>query len=384
MIGFKKARIFHSGRVSRIALLTLTMSTTACVPQSEAKQSTQLPARATAKAATIPTKPASPTPPPAKVVSPEVSSAQRALAQRIRELGVNFNGDIGIAFQDIQTGWSTAYDGSTWFPQQSVSKFWVSLTALDKADKGQLDLTSPVTLTKADLTLFYQPIARQIGPNGYQTTLDSLMHRAITQSDNTCNDFVLWKAGGPDAVRAFLRNKGIDGVRFGPGERKLQSKIAGLEWQQSYSIGNNFYTARSALPMPVRQAALRSYLTDPMDGAKPVSVVSALARLHKGELLSPASTQKMLNYMSNTRTGPQRLKGGLAPGWKLAHKTGTGQVLGAVGTGYNDIGILTAPDGRAYAVAVMIRSTTAPLGERMNVMQNTVRAVIKYTNEMRT
>ena len=136
--------------------------------------------------------------------------------------------------------------------------------------------------------------------------------------------------------------------------------------------------------MPVRQAALRSYLTDPMDGAKPVSVVSALARLHKGELLSPASTQKMLNYMSNTRTGPQRLKGGLAPGWKLAHKTGTGQVLGAVGTGYNDIGILTAPDGRAYAVAVMIRSTTAPLGERMNVMQNTVRAVIKYTNEMRT
>ena len=46
--------------------------------------------------------------------------------------------------------------------------------------------------------------------------------------------------------------------------------------------------------------------------------------------------------------------------------------------GYNDIGIVTAPDGRSYAVAVMIRRTGAPLGQRMAVMQNTVRSVISY------
>ena len=82
--------------------------------------------------------------------------------------------------------------------------------------------------------------------------------------------------------------------------------------------------------------------------------------------------------MSQTRTGAQRLRGGLQPGWRLAHKTGTGQVLGAVQTGYNDIGILTSPDGRHYAVAVMIRRTGAPLGTRMALMQNTVRAVIAF------
>ena len=32
--------------------------------------------------------------------------------------------------------------------------------------------------------------------------------------------------------------------------------------------------------------------------------------------------------MSHTKTGANRLKGGLAPGWVLNHKTGTGQVLG--------------------------------------------------------
>ena len=87
--------------------------------------------------------------------------------------------------------------------------------------------------------------------------------------------------------------------------------------------------------------------------------------------------------MSNTRTGPQRLKGGLAPGWTLAHKTGTGQVFGGVQAGYNDIGIVTAPGGRSYAVAVMIRRTSAPNIERMRTMQETVRAVIDYHENMR-
>ena len=80
--------------------------------------------------------------------------------------------------------------------------------------------------------------------------------------------------------------------------------------------------------------------------------------------------------MSNTRTGANRLKGGLKPGWTLAHKTGTGQVLGATQAGYNDIGVLTAPDGRSYSVAVMIKKTSAPLGTRMTLMNNVVRAVI--------
>ena len=38
-------------------------------------------------------------------------------------------------------------------------------------------------------------------------------------------------------------------------------------------------------------------------------------------------------------------------------------MLGATQAGYNDIGILTAPDGPSYAVAVMIKRTATPLGD---------------------
>jgi beta-lactamase class A len=324
-------------------------------------------------------------PAPARTVpaaTAQEAAARRILEGQVRALGQAFSGDIGIAVRDVQSGWTTSYDGATFFPQQSVSKFWVALTALDKADRGELSLSSPVTLTKSDITLFHQPIAAQIGANGYTTTIESLMTRALQQSDNTCNDAVLWRAGGPEAVRAFLRAKGISGIRFGPGERLLQSRIAGIEWKQSYAYGGGFYAARDALPASARRAAFERYIKDPMDGATPVGGVDALARLKRGELLSPGSTQKLLSIMSNTKTGPQRLKGGLAPGWHLAHKTGTGQVLGGEQAGYNDIGVITGPDGRSYALAVMIRRTSAPLGQRMAAMQNTVRAVISFDQNL--
>ena len=126
--------------------------------------------------------------------------------------------------------------------------------------------------------------------------------------------------------------------------------------------------------MSLRRAAFDRYVDDPYDGAAPSAIVKALARLKRGELLSPASTARLLSIMGNTKTGANRLKGGLKPGWRLSHKTGTGQVLGATQAGYNDIGILTAPDGRSYAVAVMIKGTSAPLATRMTLMNNVVRA----------
>jgi beta-lactamase class A len=247
---------------------------------------------------------------------------------------------------------------------------------MDAVDKGRVSLNDRVTLGRSDLTLFHQPIAQQILGGGYTTTLADLMVKAITTSDNTANDKLMRSVGGPEAVRAMIRAKNLGAIRFYDGERALQSRIAGLIWSQSYSIGSAFYDARNALPMAVRKAAFERYIEDPYDGAAPNAIVGALARLKSGDLLSPASTARLLSIMGNTKTGANRLKGGLKPGWTLSHKTGTGQVLGAIQAGYNDIGILTAPDGRSYAVAVMIKRTSVPLATRMTLMNNVVRAVI--------
>jgi len=299
------------------------------------------------------------------------------LSSRISELGQGFDGRVGIAVKSIDDGWSTGWRADELYPQQSVSKLWVSITAMAAVDGGRLNLDDPVTLTRDDLTLFHQPIADEVLKTGsFTTTYGDLMLREITQSDNTANDKLMRSIGGPDAVRATIKAKHLGAIRFYNGERALQSRIAGLIWSPSYSIGNAFYDARDALPRAVREAAFNLDVNDPYDGAAPSASVNALARLKRGELLSPGSTTYLLDIMSHTKTGANRLKGGLAAGWVLNHKTGTGQVLGASQAGYNDIGILTAPDGRSYSVAVMIKLTSVPLPVRMELMNNVVRAVI--------
>jgi len=302
--------------------------------------------------------------------------APQYIRDRVQQLGRAFNGRVGVSVRSVDDGWSVGWKADELYPQQSVSKLWVSITALDAVDKGRVRLDDKVTLTRSDLTLFHQPIAAKILGGGYTTTLDDLMFKAITTSDNTANDKLMRSIGGPDAVRSMIAAKHLGSIRFYNGERALQSRIAGLIWSPSYSIGNAFAEARDALPQSIRRAAFNRYVEDPYDGAAPSAITAALARLKRGELLSPESTRRLLDIMSHTKTGANRLKGGLQSGWTLSHKTGTGQEFGGFQAGYNDIGVLTAPDGRSYSVAVMIKKTSVPLPTRMALMNNVVRAVI--------
>jgi beta-lactamase class A len=317
-----------------------------------------------------------PQPAPAYIRPAPPPRAPIYLRDRIDALGSQFNGRVGIAVKSVNDGWATGWKADELYPQQSVSKLWVSIAALDAVDRGRVRLDDQVTLNRSDLTLFHQPVAARILGGGYTTSLSDLMFKAITTSDNTCNDKLMRSIGGPAAVRAMIAEKGLGEIRFYDGERALQSKIAGLIWSQSYSVGNAFSAARNALPYSVRKASFDRYVEDPYDGAAPSAIVNALTRLKRGELLSPPSTARLLSIMGHTKTGANRLKGGLKPGWTLSHKTGTGQTLGPVQAGYNDIGILTAPDGRSYAVAVMIKRTSTPLPTRMTLMNNVVRTVI--------
>jgi beta-lactamase class A len=317
-----------------------------------------------------------PAPRPAPVVTPRDDAAPAQLDAQIQEYWRNFPGRTGIAVVAIDGGWALDKRGDEYFPQQSVSKLWVAMTILDQIDSGKLRLDQLVRITRDDLAVFHQPIRERVLANGeINEPISALLEQAITKSDNTANDSLLRTAGGPEAVRAFIARKGLGKIRFGPGERQLQSGIAGISWQQSYSVGNGFTAARAKLSYDQRKTALDRYLADPVDGASPLAIAYALGQLSKGQLLSPASTRLLIAMMGRVSSGPNRLRAGVPPDWGFGHKTGTGQVLDPVSTGYNDVGIMTAPDGKRYAVAVMMADTTASIPSRMEMMQAVSRAV---------
>lgn len=312
-------------------------------------------------------------------VSMNAPPAPAELQARLDQLAERYREPVGIAVTDVAAGWTAQVAGEEVFPQQSVSKLWVALSVLHAVDRGVMRLDQKVVLTSQDRSVFYQPVTSRIrGPKGYETTVYDLLSRQLTESDNAANDKLIAQLGGGAAIDRTLAEKGLDGLGVGETERELQTRTAGLTWRPEYGLTWVFKAAREQLPEGVRDQALADYLAHPADGARPAAITRSLAALKRGELLSPASTQVMLDLMAQCRTGTSRLRAGLPKGWTIAHKTGTGPDWRGASVGINDVGLVTAPDGHAFAVAVMLRETRKPVPARLALMQGVARAVADY------
>lgn len=318
---------------------------------------------------------------PAKpVVRAPLKPGPAALQASLDQIAKRYGETIGIAVADVDAGWATSVNGHAYFPQQSVSKVWVAATVLEAVDHGKLALDTPVLMTSADASVFNQPLARNLPPEGFRTTVSNLLRHALAYSDNSANDALI-RVIGLSNVRAMLERQGLSGIRLGADERHLQSMIAGLTWRPEYGQNRNFEQARAKLPRDHREKAMDAYIAAPADGATPLGLVQALAAIKRGEVLSPASRDVLLGMLASSRTGPGRLKGSLPSGWKIAHKTGTGQDLLGASVGINDVAILTAPDGQSFAVAVLIPRTKKPVRERLAMMQAVTSAVAQAWRE---
>ena len=295
-------------------------------------------------------------------------AAPAAFRRDLSRIAQSFPGDVGIAVFDVTDGWLASWQGDRPFPQQSVSKVWVAVGLLDQVDRGLIDLGQSLTIGRQDLSVFSEPIQALVTPT-YTTTLDDLLVRAIRDSDNAANDLLIRTAGGVKRIQTILARKGVTGVRLGMDEKHLQAVINGLTWRPEFAGTSALSLERSRLPLAVREATLADYVSHPIDGATPEGTVQGLAALAKGRLLTPASTERLIGIMDKVRTGRRRLKGGLEHGWMLAHKTGTGPDLRGASVGINDVGLLTAPDGHLYAVAVFIAHTRAGTPTRLAFMQ---------------
>lgn len=322
-----------------------------------------------------------PTPPPAP--------APAKFQAEIERIAQPFAGDVGIAVKDLQSGWAASWQADRFFPQQSTMKIWLAVAVLDAVDRGELSLDEVVVVTPADLSLFNSPLVRPLTmkTGRLETTIEQLLKWALSKSDNGATDLLMRRMGGPAEVQKVLDRKGLRGVRGGLEQRVLQPRISGLEWRPEYIDGDLFNRARDQVSDAERDAALERYLRLPADGATPVGTANALEALYRGKLLSPASTQRLLTIMFESRAGAGRLRAGLpkaevgsepAALWRLSHKTGTGPDWRRVTAGFNDVGVMVAPDGRAYAVAVYIGRTDRPVPERQKLIADVSRAVVAH------
>ncbi|WP_419317668.1 class A beta-lactamase [Caulobacter sp. ErkDOM-E] len=285
-------------------------------------------------------------------------------------------GVLGVAVRDAQTGQTVTFNGERRFPLQSVFKAPLGAAVLSEVDKGRIRLDEVVTIRDIDLSPPFSPIA-EAWPGRTDYTIAQLLEAASGTSDNTAADVLLNRIGGPGALTAWLNQNNIHDFRIDRYERQLQPEISGMASFRADWRGPAYGPVMMAVPDAMRRRAMADYLADPRDTATPGAAVRFLAALQAGQLISRASTDRLLAIMTATTTGQGRLKAALPEGASLAHKTGSARTDLGMTPASNDIGLYRLKDGRQFAVAVFLSGSTAPDAERDAVIADVGRTVLK-------
>ena len=111
-----------------------------------------------------------PTPPPFQA---DCSARPAALQQELSRIAGNFAGDVGIGITKAGCDWTVGVRLNQHFPQQSVSKLWVSMSVLDAIDQGRM------TLDQIDLSL------KKI--DDFRAVLGAKINRLTYAADNAAN-----------------------------------------------------------------------------------------------------------------------------------------------------------------------------------------------------
>lgn len=282
-----------------------------------------------------------------------------------------------VAVQNLEGGEMWAWNGDKAFPMQSVFKAPLGAAVLAEVDAGRLSLDEVITLAEKDISPAHSPVA-DAWPETPAYTVRELLERAVGESDNTAADVLMRRIGGPGAVTAWLRARGIKEIRVDRYERELQPEVYGMDsFRIAWKGWPAFETARNAVPEAVRRAATERYLADPRDTATASGALTFLRLLETGALLKPHSTALLLTIMTDSGTGEARLKAGLPKGARLAHKTGTSSTDLGVTAVVNDMGIVTLKDGRRYAVVVFMTGATGDEAAQDRIFADVMRVIIR-------
>jgi len=286
-------------------------------------------------------------------------------------------GVLGAGLTNLESGQTFVFNGDRRFPMQSVFKLPLAAAVLAEVDAGRMLLTEPSYIQEDQLSPAFSPIAKA-WPALREYTAQALFEAMVIDSDNTAADVLMKRIGGPGAVTAWLTARHVPEVRVDRYERELQSDVYGMpSFRPAWRDDAQFAQARAAVPAADRLVAMGRYMIDPRDTATPRGMLEFLQLLDRQELISPASTKRLLELMGRTRRGNGRIRAGLPRDAFLAHRPGTSGVDQGISTAHNDVGVFTLADKRSYALAVFLSGSTADDAGRDRIIAEVTRAAVR-------
>jgi beta-lactamase class A len=249
----------------------------------------------------------------------------RALA--LLELEQRSGGRLGVAVLDTTSGERFGHRAAERFPLCSTFKLLAVAAVLERVDRGKERLDRRIAYTQADL-LEYAPVTRARLAEG-SLSVAELCEAALGVSDNTAANLLLTSFGGPAALTAYARSLGDPLTRLDRNEPMLNE----------------------ARPGDVR------------DTTTPSAMIGDLQALLLGAKLSKRSRKQLASWLVTSKTGLERLRAGVPPGWRVGDKTGSGNA----GT-TNDVAIVWPPGKKPVLIAAYLTESPASAELRNQVL----------------
>jgi len=273
---------------------------------------------------------------------------QSVLDQKIISIIKDKKATVGVSVLGFENNFKYNKNGDKNLPTLSVFKFHIACAVLDLVDKGKLSLNQKYTLKESELLAnTWSPIKKKYPKGDITLSLGEIIDYTVAWSDNNGCDFLLKLIGGPQTVQKFMDSKGVKGFQIKVNEDEMHK-----DWKNQYK---NYSTTNSA--------------------------VALLKKFYDGKILSKKSTDYLYNIMLNTSTGTNKLKEQLPKGI-TAHKTGSsGKYDNDLTVAENDMGIVTLPNGKHYAIAVFISNSTESDVVNCKVISDISKVVFDYFNK---
>ena len=295
--------------------------------------------------------------------------ADKSISEKIEKISQGLVGRIGVAAQELDSGLRVTLNGDETFVMASTYKVAIVVTILRQVDEGKLKLTDLIDCPAEKMVAGPNPLVTYLFHPGVKLSVANLIEPMITDSDNSATDFLLELAGGPEVVTKMMRSIGITELRVDRYTSEFMRDFYGLPGHAP-----EVAEVLAKHPEVLLKLADRNldYEKDPRDQTTPNAMLQLLLAIDSGKVLSDKSREFLLSVMSRTTTGKARLHGLLPKGTPVADKTGT------VGGVANDVGFITLPDGRRFAIAVFTNSSTTSEADRERAIAEVARSLYDF------
>lgn len=259
-----------------------------------------------------------------------------------------FPGDVGVYIHHIESGLATGVDEDTPYGMASTYKVPILVELMTRVDTGDLSLDDRVAVQPEDQHIGSGLISTLWAP-GIEMSLRNVATFMIILSDNSATDILIDRLGA-DRITARTRALGFENIRVDRTTLELILDYQGVDYAPvaNATLPEINRHSRGNRPDPADMPAVRdAFYAGDKDKASARDMTELLVMIAEGTAVSRESSDVIMEILSRTQTGANRLRGLLPPGYRISHKTGT------IGRIVNDVGVITMPgDLGRFAISV--------------------------------